>query len=220
MSTLRTDFSGAFDAGLFAKTETTGTVAQSGGEMTFVYSAGYPGTVYVEDQTAVDVTDNDFVVKLSTWGTDPCRFYFAVLDASGRGWGFKIVGGSGASTFGVFTATAGIGTESYFASYGDYNNAVHIYLRCRHSSSGGSKIYWDYSTDGSSWTSRTNTTTPTMTLTAVKARFGQFSSDGTGTYGVTDYWAPTIAGGGTNIGLTRRTGRYPLGGFLNNGFIR
>lgn len=28
------------------------------------------------------------------------------------------------------------------------------------------------------------------------------------------------AGGGSNIGLTRRTGRYPLGGFLNNGFIR
>ena len=98
---------------------------------------------------------------------------------------------------------------------------MNIFLRLRHSSSGGSKIYWDWSTDGSSWTSLSNQATPTMTLSAVKGEFGQYDSyPDMSTYKVTNYWAPAIAGGRTNIGLTRRTGRYPLGGFLNNGFIR
>lgn len=218
MSTLRTDFSGSFDSALFAKTETAGTVTQTGGEMIFTGSGGQ-GICYVTDQTAVDISGGEnFIIQMSgTTPAYPARMWLAVMDSVGRGWGFRF-GGTGVNLFQVGTFSTGIASWSAATNFGDFDIAVHVFLRARYASG---TVYWDYSTDNSSYTNRWSASTPSgMTLTAVKASFGQFESDSADVYKITNYYAPALAGGGTNIGLTRRTGRYPLGGFLNNGFIR
>lgn len=205
MSTLRTDFSGAFDTGLFTKAETRGTVTQTGGEILFTFNDNSTGApdVYVRDVTAADATDNDFVIELSGFGAgnNNSRMFFAALDSSGRGWAFRFAGNTSASgMFVVGTCTTGVGSFSALSSFGNFDNTVNKFLRLRHSSSGGSKVYWDWSTDGSSWTSLQNQATPTMTLSAVKGEFGQYDSyPDMATYKVTNYWAPSLGGGGGSV---------------------
>jgi hypothetical protein len=196
MSTLRDDFAGgSFNTTLFAKTETFGTVTQTGGELVFAGGGG-AGICYVNDQTAVDISaGDDFAIKMAgTTPAWPARFWLAFLDAAGVGIAIRF-GGTGVNLFHVGTCTTGIGSFSALSNFGDYDVAVHTYLRVRYASGTG---FFEYKTNaGDSWTTRTSTAMPGgFDPTTAKGWFGQFESDAAGTYTVTEYYAPTLSGGG------------------------
>jgi len=194
MSVLRTDFSGAFDAALFNKTETAGTVTQTGGEILFNYNTGYPGICYVEDVTAVDMTGEDMVIEMSTFPTtNPCYMRFYLMDSTGKGWGLRFNYSTTASGGLGITKLVG-GTASVVSSLGNYDNVTHKFMRLREASG---TVYFDRSPDGTTWTNMSSFTIAAeisgVDLTAMKARFGQLDSDGNGIYGVSSYYAPALA---------------------------
>lgn len=194
MSVLRTDFAGAFNSGLFAKTETAGTVTQTGGEILFNYNTGYPGICYVDDVTAMNMTGEDVVIEMSTFPTsNPCYMRFYVLDATGKGWGVNFTYSTTASgTLALVKIVAGAVTV--VSSFGNYDNVSHKFMRLREASG---TVYLDRSPDGTTWTNVSSFVIATeisgVTLTAMKSRFGQTDSDGNGIYGVTNYYAPALA---------------------------
>lgn len=60
-----------------------------------------------------------------------------------------------------------------------YNSSVHVYFKIREASG---TVYWDYSTDGSSWTNYTSTATPiTITALQVVAQAGAYSAEASST---------------------------------------
>lgn len=177
----------SFDTALWAKIETTGTVAEQNNRLEFIYSTGYPGTVYVDSVSTVNLTGSVVYLKLESVPNTATYFRLAVLDASGDGWAWRINRGGG----GFMQAQDVVaGSYSDFIVFNDFNVSTHVWLRLRES---GGEIFWDFSTDGSSWTNRASKTKPAgVDLTAMTIRFGQFQSDATGTFAVSNLYGPTF----------------------------
>jgi hypothetical protein len=187
MSVLRTDFSGAFDSGLFTKTETSGTVTQTGGEIVF------DGTdAFVQDVTAVDVSADNSTIQISVYpaANNDFRFFFGHIDAAGRGIGWKFSSG-GLLTFN--RQASGTPTDlasNQISSIGGWSTS-YTYVRIRHAAG---TAYLEYSTDDVTYTGITNGGHPSGFVdTAVKAFFGNLGGFNSSIYKVTNYWAPALS---------------------------
>ena len=194
MSTLRTDFSGAFDTGLFTRVQLGGPVTQTGGEIVFNVDTADDDTS-VTDVSYADMTGDNFVIQLSSWPADNSnrKFQFGVFDAAGKGVGFSVAsnGPFGASVVASSGSNRCLAVRSNVAaSLGTYDKTVHVYLRLALS---GTTASYDYSTDGVSFTTLTTQTVPSgFDGTAARATFGVGSTDDFTSWSVTNYWAPAL----------------------------
>ena len=181
----------SFDTALWTRVETTGTVVEQNNRLEFIYSTGYPGTAYVDSVSTVNVTGDEVYLKLEVVPNSATYFRLALVDASGDGWAWRINRVS--NTMQAQTISGNVYSD--VTVYTDFAVATHVWLRLREA---GGTIFWDFSTDGTSFTNRQSTAKPgNVDLTAMTIRFGQFQSDATGTFAVSNLYGPAFAGGGS-----------------------
>jgi hypothetical protein len=188
MSVLRTNFTGAFDSGLFAKTETAGTVTQTGGEILF------NGTdCFVVDVTAANFSADNATVQISTYpaANNDFRFFLGHIDAAGAGIGYKFSSGGVLVLCSQTSGTPADLPNATISSLGGWST-TYTYVRLRHAAG---TVYLEISTDDVTYTGVTSTTHPVgFVPTAAKTVFGNMASFNTSIYGVTNYWAPALGG--------------------------
>jgi hypothetical protein len=187
MSVLRTDFAGAFNSGLFTKTETSGTVTQTGGEIVF------DGTdAFVQDLAPADISADNATIEISSYpaANNDYRFFFGVIDAAGRGVGWQFASGGLLRFCKQSSGTPADLANAVAGSIGGWST-TYMFVRIRNS---GTDSYLEYSTDDVTYTGINSQSYPSgFSSTACKVIFGNMSGFNSSIYKVTNYWAPALS---------------------------
>lgn len=136
-----------------------GTVTITGGQAHFEIASA--GEAELATAAEWDITNNWFGIDMVSLSSSPEEFGFQVRIDSANRFQFAIGGSDLSAAYRVAGAETVVDTVTY-------NATTHRFMRVRHATS-GDRIYWEYSSDGSSWTSLGDIARP-WAVTALQVR--------------------------------------------------
>lgn len=151
---LSDNFNEGYDSSKWNQEPSTGTISFVNNEVEFTSSTS-SGYNQVESVNSYDLTSSYVFAQLVNAGNQSIPSLEAILywfDVTNNNKVFFLVGDGG--SIAAYKVVAGV--QSQVAS-GTYNSSTHKWLRIRES---GGTIYWDYSTDGITWTNFTSLANP------------------------------------------------------------